>query len=445
MMVNFIFFFLDLGLTSTMLPIRVLAFLGFMNNSLLRRLFRNFCFENLLLLEDVYDIDVYQPNYRDILTKASLSVFLCFRLMDVRTPKLSFSRWMILKHIRIMMQRIIFSRRFDHLLDSCSRILRPIPFHLNFGVNQGYTSSIVFHELFPIIAVCARACRVFRIQRDCSAFDEVSSQDAGNYNSFLSACFHRSLPILALGNYNGSVNICTMNLDGTNVTLICTIPVNQGSIWSLVFHPNLPILFVSTERTGNVVILHFTEDFRSLKFDAISARIHIRTINSIQIQKDIRFLLTASDDWRAIISTFSSNFRELNAQSVLGHGHNVLSCAIHPSLPLVATGSDDKRARIWNVSDFKNPQCIRRLLHPAGVRSLFFCYGFTLATGNYNGSVRLWNIERLCEEPVQPDAPIQSVFEISRENSILSIGLNPNNPTVVVVGDSRQFICCQLE
>jgi WD40 repeat protein len=295
------------------------------------------------------------------------------------------------------------------------------------------------------MVVCAKSCRIFRIQIDCSAFDEVSSLDAGNCNSFLSACFHRSLPILALGNYNGSVNICTMNLDGTNVTLICTIPVNQGSIWSLVFHPTLPILFVSTERTGNVVILHFTEDFRSLKFDAISACVHSYTINSIRIEKDCRFLLTASDDCKARISTFSSNFRELNAQSVLGHGHNVLSCAIHPSLPLVATGSDDKRARIWNVSDLKNPQLIRRLLHPAGVRSLLFCYGFTLATGNYNGSVRLWNIERLCEEPVQPDAPIQPVFEISRQNSILSIGLNPNNPTVVVVGDSRQFICCQLK
>jgi WD40 repeat protein len=207
----------------------------------------------------------------------------------------------------------------------------------------------------------------------------------------------------------------------------------------------LPILFVSTERTGNVVILHFTEDFRSLKFDAISARVHSYTINSIQIQKDTRFLLTASDDCRAIISTFSSDFRELNAQSVLGHGNNVLSCAIHPLFHLVATGSDDMRAKIWNVSDVKNPQCIRRLLHPAGVRSLLFCSGFTLATGNYNGSVRLWNIECLGEEPVQPDAPIQPVFEISRQNSILSIGFTPNNPTVVVVGDSRQFTSCQLE
>lgn len=252
------------------------------------------------------------------------------------------------------------------------------------------------------------------------------------------------MPILALGNYKGSVNICTVNLDGTNVTVVFTIPVNQGSIWSLVFHPTLPILFVSTERTGNVVILHFTEDFRSLKFDAISASIHLRTINSIQIQKDTRFLLTASDDCRAIISTFSSDFRELNAQSVLQHGHNVLSCAIHPSFPLVATGSDDLRAKIWNVSDVKNPQCIRRL-QSAGVSSLLFCSGFTLATGNDTGSFRLWNIECLGEEPVQPDAPIQSVFEISKKNSILSIGITPNNPTVVVVGDSREFTSCQLK
>lgn len=427
-----------------MLPFRLLALLGFMNLSLLRKLFPNFVFEKSFLLENFYDIDVYQPYYSEILTKAYLSVFLCSQLMNIRAGDLSLSQRLKSKLIRFMMQRIIFSRRFDHSLDSCSRILRPIPFHLNFGENKGYISSIVFHELFPITAVCARDCRILQNQRDFSSFNEVSSLDAaGNCDSFLSACFHRSLPILALGKYSGIVTICTMNLDGTNVTVVFTIPVNQGSIWSLVFHPTLPILFVSTHQTGNVVILHFTEDFRSLKFDAISAPVHLRTINSIQIHKHIRFLLTASDDCKAIISTFSSDFRELNAQSVLSHGHKVLSCAIHPSFPLVATGSDDRLVKIWNVSDVKNPQCIRRLPHPAGVRSILFCSDFTLATGNYNGSVKIWAC--LCEEPVQPDAPIQPVFEISRQNSILSIGFDPNNPTVVVVGDLQQLSINQLK
>jgi WD40 repeat protein len=237
-----------------------------------------------------------------------------------------------------------------------------------------------------------------------------------------------------------------MNLDGTNVTVVFTIPVNQGSIWSLVFHPTLPILFVSTERTGNVVILHFTEDFRSLKFDAISARVHSYTINSIQIHNKSDFLLTASDDCTACISTFSSDFRVLEPQSVLGHWRNVLSCAIHPFFPLVATGSDDNYAKVWNVSDIKNPQCIRRLPHPAGVRSLLFCSGNTLATGNYNCSVKLWNIECLDEDPVQPGAPIQlPVLEIPGQNSILSIGFTLNNPTLVVVGDSREVTIHELE
>ena len=210
-----------------MLPIRLLALLSFMNLSLLRRLFPNFFFKQSFLLENFYDIDVYQPDHREILTKASLSVFLCYRLMDNRVGDLSLSRRLKSKLIRSMMQRIIFSERFNHSLDFCSRILRPIPFNLNFGVHQGYTSSIVFHELFPIMAVCARSCRIFRIQSDCSAFDEVSFIAAGECKTFLSACFHRSLPILALGKSNGFVNICTMNLDGTNVTVVFTILVNE--------------------------------------------------------------------------------------------------------------------------------------------------------------------------------------------------------------------------
>jgi len=174
-----------------MLPIRLLALLGFMNLSLLRKLFPNFVFEKSFFLENFYDIDVYQPYYSEILTKASLSVFLCSRFMDIRAGDLSLSRQLKSKLIRSMMQRIIFSRRFDRSLDFCSRILRAIPFHLNFGINQSQTTSIVFHELFQIMAVCSSSCRIFRIQRDFSAFDEVSSLDAGNCKSFLSACFHR--------------------------------------------------------------------------------------------------------------------------------------------------------------------------------------------------------------------------------------------------------------
>jgi len=109
-----------------MLPIRLLALLGFMNLSLLRKLFPNFVFEKSFFLENFYDIDVYQPYYSEILTKASLSVFLCSRFMDIRAGDLSLSRQLKSKLIRSMMQRIIFSRRFDRSLDFCSRILRAI-------------------------------------------------------------------------------------------------------------------------------------------------------------------------------------------------------------------------------------------------------------------------------------------------------------------------------
>ena len=77
MMVNFNNFF-EIRTLSTMLPIRILALLGFMNLSLLRRLFPDFVFKESFLLENFYDIDVYQPDYGEILTKASLSVFLFF-------------------------------------------------------------------------------------------------------------------------------------------------------------------------------------------------------------------------------------------------------------------------------------------------------------------------------------------------------------------------------
>jgi len=422
-----------------MLPIPLLAFLHFMNLSLLRRHFPQFEHENSRVLDNFYDLPIYQPYYGEMLAKVSLSVFLCSRLIDIRVGKLSFSEKMKSKMIQSMMKRIIFSKRFNYSLDSYMKINRVIPMNWYSTSFHGQTNAIVFHEMFPIMAVCTYTCRIYRIQKDLSTFDEVSVFFAGGqHTSFLSACFHRRLPILALGGYDGIVHICSMNLDGTKAMIFCTFPIREGPIWSLVFHPTLPILFVSTERTGNVVILHFTKDFQRLQFE-LKVRIHVDTINSIKIHKDIHFLLTTSDDHTARISTFDSNFRVLVPISVLRHGYKVLSGAIHPYLPLVATGSDDNYAKIWNVSDIKNPRCIIQLLHSEGVRCLHFGFGFTLLTGSYSGSVSLWNIE---DEDVVPERPI---FVIPKQCSILSFGVNPNDPTNIVVGDSREVTSYKLE
>ena len=424
-----------------MLPIPLLAFLHFMNLSLLRRHFPQFEHENSRVLDNFYDLLIYQPYYGEMLAKVSLSVFLCSRLIDIRVGKLSFSEKMKSKMIQSMMKRIIFSRRFNHSLDSCMKINRFIPMRLHSALIEGHTNTIIFHELFPIMAVCSLSCYIFRIQKDLSTFDQVSSVHTDYYNLFLSGCFHRKLPILALGGYNGIVQICSMNMNGTNVTTLCTFQIKQGSIWSLMFHPTLPILFVSTERSGNVIILYFTKDFRRLRFDQISMRIHENTINSIKIQKDSRFLLTTSEDNSARISTFESNFRVLVLTSVLQHTYRVSSGVIHQYLPLVATGSDDNYAKIWNVSDINNPQCIRKLRHSSAVRCLHFGLGFTLFTGSYSGSVSLWNIEG---EDVVPERPA-IVGSFSNQDSILSIGLDSNNPKIIVVGDSRKFTSYQLE
>jgi len=428
-----------------MLPIDLLALLYFTNLRLLRRQFPQFVHENSRVLEDSYDHVVYQPYYGEVLAKASLSFFLCLQLMNIRVGEFSFSQKVKSQFVQFMMQRIIFSGRFNlnQSFDSCTKINRVIPMNWYSTSLHGRTDAVDFHEMIPIMAVCTYTCRIYRIQKDLSTFEEVSVFfAAGQHTSFLSACFHRRLPILALGGYDGIVYICSMNLDGTKAMIFYTFPIREGPIWSLVFHPTLPILFVSTARTGNVVILHFTKNFQRFQSEQ-KVRIHVDTINSINIQKKkSHFLLTTSDDYTAHISIpdSDSNFQVWVPTSVLRHDHKVLSGAIHPYFHLVATGSDDNYATIWNVSDINNPRRIIQLNHSAGVGCLHFGFGFTLLTGSYSGSVSLWNIE---DEGVISDRPIFTISGPPR--NILSFGVNPNDPTNIVVGNSQEVISYKLE
>jgi WD40 repeat protein len=72
------------------------------------------------------------------------------------------------------------------------------------------------------------------------------------------------------------------------------------------------------------------------------------------------------------------------------HESHVWCCALHPLVPLVATGSSDTTVRLWRLDG----ECLRVLRgHTEWVYSIAFDpMGDTLCSAGFDGTLRLWNV-----------------------------------------------------
>ncbi|XP_018027013.1 F-box-like/WD repeat-containing protein TBL1XR1 [Hyalella azteca] len=118
-----------------------------------------------------------------------------------------------------------------------------------------------------------------------------------------------------------------------------------------------------------------------------------------------------------------------------GHESEVFICAWNPTTDLLASGSGDSTARIWNLSasDLPSPSdvgnsslpgekfiCMFRML-----RKRLFCDGTLLATGSYDGYARIWtNNGRQASTLGQHKGPIFALKWNKKGNYILSAGVD---------------------
>lgn len=120
-----------------------------------------------------------------------------------------------------------------------------------------------------------------------------------------------------------------------------------------------------------------------------------------------------------------------------GHESEVFICAWNPSTDLLASGSGDSTARIWDMSDNStspNQLVLRHCIQRGGtevpsnkdVTSLDWnCDGTLLATGSYDGYARIWTTNgQLASTLGQHKGPIFALKWNKRGNYILSAGVS---------------------
>ncbi|ESP00289.1 hypothetical protein LOTGIDRAFT_225956 [Lottia gigantea] len=135
-----------------------------------------------------------------------------------------------------------------------------------------------------------------------------------------------------------------------------------------------------------------------------------------------------------------------------GHESEVFICAWNPANDLLASGSGDSTARIWNMNDNSsnaNQLVLRHCIQKGGtevpsnkdVTSLDWnCDGTLLATGSYDGYARMWSTDgRLVNTLGQHKGPIFALKWNKRGNCILSAGVDKTT----IIWDASSGSCQQ--
>lgn len=162
----------------------------------------------------------------------------------------------------------------------------------------------------------------------------------------------------------------------------------------------------------------------------------------------------------AVVSTPTENMEvdtsieipSSKATVLRGHESEVFICAWNPTTDLLASGSGDSTARIWDMSDnttSPNQLVLRHCIQKGGtevpsnkdVTSLDWnCDGSLLATGSYDGYARIWTTEgRLASTLGQHKGPIFALKWNKKGNYILSAGVDKTT----IIWDAASGQCTQ--
>jgi WD40 repeat protein len=151
---------------------------------------------------------------------------------------------------------------------------------------------------------------------------------------------------------------------------------------------------------------------------------HTAGLYSVAYSPDGKYMASGGEDMKVRIWDVSGG-QPTVAADLTGYGHDVNTLAFTPDGHVLASGSDDNTVRLWNVADPRHPQELGVAKgHTGGVDGLAISRdGKLMATGSDDNTVHVWDIAN----PAQPTTI--AVLE-GHTDQVNSVAISPDGRTL---------------
>ena len=187
---------------------------------------------------------------------------------------------------------------------------------------------------------------------------------------------------------------------------IMSISAPHGNTFGLALHPILPILATGSagrRADNNAYLFRFNSNLRSSTCVA-TLQGHSQSVSCVAFHRTFPIIATGSNDYTAKLWLLNSDCSEARCIATLeGHTRCVNSVAFHPTLPILATGSNDCTTKLWRILPGKfnniNGRAAHYIVTLRGHTDIVVSVAFhsflpILATGSYDGTAKLWSVNK---------------------------------------------------
>jgi WD40 repeat protein len=228
-------------------------------------------------------------------------------------------------------------------------------------------TSVAFHPTAPLLATGSedKIAKLWRLSSDNSSATCVATL-AGHSSSVTSVAFHPTAPVLATGSQDDTAKLWRLpsgnSLRVPIVTCVATLAGHRDHVTSVAFHPTAPVLATGS-RDNTAKLWHLSSDNSSATCVATLTGhrkiSHNGGVTSVAFHPTAPLLATGREDKIAKLWRLSSDNSSATCVATLaGHSSSVTSVAFHPTAPVLVTGSRDNTAKLWRFNFLRNPRLL---------------------------------------------------------------------------------------